>query len=60
MTVKFPDTFRIAFVNDTWVIGVIDEIRLPLSEKVRNPSLVDTKTRSQASLPTEPQKRNGR
>ncbi|OVA09908.1 Exonuclease V [Macleaya cordata] len=50
----------ICLVNDIWMVGVIDEIRLPVMETVRNPSLVDTKTRSKATLPAEPQKRNGR
>ncbi|KAF8395226.1 hypothetical protein HHK36_019168 [Tetracentron sinense] len=50
----------IGFVEGVWMVGVIDEIRMPVTESVRNPTLVDTKTRSQARLPSEPQRRNGR
>lgn len=42
------------------MVGIIDEIRMPLSESTRFPVLVDTKTRVRAVLPGEPQKRNGR
>ncbi|OVA18149.1 Exonuclease V [Macleaya cordata] len=50
----------IGFVEGVWMVGVIDEIRMPATDTVRNPLLVETKTRTQASLPAEPQKRNGR
>lgn len=42
------------------MVGIIDEIRMPVSESTRFPVLVDTKTRVRATLPSEPQKRNGR
>jgi exonuclease V len=42
------------------MVGVIDEIRLPVNEKTINPILVDTKTRTKPTLPAEPQKRNAR
>ncbi|XP_043708266.1 exonuclease V, chloroplastic-like [Telopea speciosissima] len=50
----------VGLVDGVWMVGVIDEIRMPLTEEIRTPSLVDTKTRVQASLPSEPQRRNGR
>lgn len=42
------------------MVGIIDEIRMPESEAKRLPILVDTKTRVRATLPSEPQRRNGR
>ena len=42
------------------MVGVIDEIRMPVTETERYPTLVDTKTRARAKLPTEAQQRNGR
>ncbi|GER57687.1 exonuclease V [Striga asiatica] len=48
------------FVEGVWMVGVIDELRMSVSESKRSPMLVDTKTRVQAKLPGEPQKRNGR
>ncbi|XP_077232997.1 exonuclease V, chloroplastic-like [Tasmannia lanceolata] len=50
----------IGLVEGVWMTGVIDEIRIPMKEAVRNPSLIDTKTRSKATLPSEAQKRNAR
>ncbi|KAJ4971870.1 hypothetical protein NE237_004969 [Protea cynaroides] len=50
----------VGLVEGVWMVGVIDEIRMPLTEEIRISTLVDTKTRSQAKLPSEPQKRNGR
>ncbi|XVF19498.1 hypothetical protein REPUB_Repub11eG0115700 [Reevesia pubescens] len=50
----------IGFVEGVWLVGVIDEIRMPEKESDRNPILVDTKTRARDSLPAEPQRRNGR
>lgn len=52
--------FRVGFVEGVWMVGVIDELRMPISESTRFPVLVDTKTRVRATLPGEPQKRNGR
>ncbi|KAE9620543.1 putative exonuclease V [Lupinus albus] len=43
-----------------WMVGVIDEIRMPLTGNDHNPFLIDTKTRSRDKLPSEPQRRNGR
>ncbi|KAM7274355.1 hypothetical protein ACFE04_029019 [Oxalis oulophora] len=43
-----------------WVVGVIDEIRMPIEETSRSPLLVDTKTRVRDTFPSEPQRRNGR
>ncbi|KAL2488833.1 Exonuclease V [Forsythia ovata] len=48
----------VGFAEGIWMVGVIDEIRIPESE--RYATLVDTKTRVQAKLPSEPQRRNGR
>lgn len=42
------------------MVGVIDEIRMPKGQSDTYPMLVDTKTRVRASLPGEPQRRNGR
>lgn len=42
------------------MVGIIDEIRMPASEPKSLPILVDTKTRVRATLPSEPQRRNGR
>ncbi|KAK2968962.1 hypothetical protein RJ640_012416 [Escallonia rubra] len=50
----------IGFTDGVWMVGVIDEIRLDVTESKRNPTLVETKTRSKATLPSEPQQRNGR
>ncbi|XP_072959784.1 exonuclease V, chloroplastic [Typha angustifolia] len=43
-----------------WMVGVIDEIQIPINEATLNPILVDTKTRRKATLPSEAQKRNAR
>ncbi|GMH11248.1 hypothetical protein Nepgr_013089 [Nepenthes gracilis] len=50
----------IGFVEGVWMVGVIDELRMPVTGSDKNPILVDTKTRVQAKLPGEPQQRNGR
>ncbi|TKY67257.1 Exonuclease V [Spatholobus suberectus] len=50
----------IGFAEDIWMVGVIDEIRMPLTENDHNPILIDTKTRARDTLPAEPQRRNGR
>ncbi|KAL8057534.1 hypothetical protein ABFX02_04G190400 [Erythranthe guttata] len=50
----------VGFVEGVWTVGIIDEIRMPISESTRFPILVDTKTRVRATLPSEPQRRNGR
>lgn len=50
----------IGFAEGVWMVGVIDEIRMPVTETIRNPLLVDTKTRVKDTLPAEPQRRNGR
>ncbi|CAA6654799.1 unnamed protein product [Spirodela intermedia] len=50
----------IGIVEGIWMVGVIDEIRMPKNEAVQQPLLVDTKTRHTATLPSEAQKRNGR
>ncbi|KAI3450522.1 hypothetical protein Pfo_007187 [Paulownia fortunei] len=49
----------VGFVEGVWMVGIIDEIRMSVESK-RFPVLVDTKTRVQATLPGEPQRRNGR
>ena len=52
---------RVGFTKEgIWMVGVIDEIRMPATETDRNPMLVDTKTRVRDTLPAEPQRRNGR
>ncbi|XP_059065258.1 exonuclease V, chloroplastic isoform X1 [Cryptomeria japonica] len=50
----------IGLVEGVWLIGVIDEVRMCELSGIKQPIMVDTKTRSQAALPSEPQKRNGR
>ncbi|KAH7677806.1 Exonuclease V protein [Dioscorea alata] len=50
----------IGVVEDTWMIGVIDELQMPVGKSSHNPCLVDTKTRCRATLPSEAQKRNAR
>ncbi|EXB98568.1 hypothetical protein L484_014412 [Morus notabilis] len=50
----------ITCMEGIWMVGVIDEIRMPGTETERNPILVDTKTRVRPTLPSEPQRRNGR
>ncbi|MED6168644.1 hypothetical protein PIB30_013373 [Stylosanthes scabra] len=50
----------IAYVENIWMVGVIDEIQTPLTKEHHNPILIDTKTRTRATLPSEPQRRNGR
>ncbi|KAK4286475.1 hypothetical protein QN277_003026 [Acacia crassicarpa] len=50
----------IGFAEGVWMVGAIDEIRLPQTLLNRNPMLIDTKTRSRDTLPSEPQRRNGR
>eukprot|EP00268_Persea_americana_P054561 TRINITY_DN6258_c0_g1_i1.p1 TRINITY_DN6258_c0_g1~~TRINITY_DN6258_c0_g1_i1.p1 ORF type:complete len:416 (-),score=86.40 TRINITY_DN6258_c0_g1_i1:624-1871(-) len=47
-------------VEGVWMSGVIDEIRMPVTEADQNPLLVDIKTRYRATLPSEAQKRNSR
>ncbi|KAJ0020825.1 hypothetical protein Pint_32222 [Pistacia integerrima] len=48
------------FIEGVWMVGVIDEIQMPVKETHRNPILVDTKTRVSETLPAESQRRNGR
>ncbi|XAR60472.1 hypothetical protein NMG60_11033871 [Bertholletia excelsa] len=54
----------LGFVDGVWMVGIVDEIRMPVTETEkspeRNPILVDTKTRVQPLLPSEAQRRNGR
>lgn len=50
----------IGFTEGVWIIGIIDEMRMPLTEADKVATLVDTKTRVRATLPSEPQRRNGR
>ncbi|CAN1198733.1 Exonuclease V, chloroplastic [Linum perenne] len=51
----------IGFVEGVFVVGRIDEIRMPEGDDgFRRPFLVDTKTRASDTLPSEPQTRNGR
>ncbi|KAL5581195.1 hypothetical protein UlMin_013637, partial [Ulmus minor] len=50
----------ISFVEGVWMVGVIDEIRMPVAETDKNALLVETKTRVRYTLPAEPQRRNGR
>ena len=42
------------------MVGIIDEIRMPIDGISFQPILVDTKTRVRPTIPSEAQKRNGR
>ncbi|KAL1361651.1 hypothetical protein HN51_009992 [Arachis hypogaea] len=50
----------IAYIGNVWMVGVIDEIQMPLTKEHHNPILIDTKTRVRDTLPSEAQRRNGR
>lgn len=50
----------ISFAEGVCIIGVIDEIRMQITDTQRVPALVETKTRSLNQLPSIPQQRNGR
>lgn len=50
----------VGFIQGVWMVGVIDELRMPVTGDDRILTLVDTKTRLQPRLPAEPQRRNGR
>ncbi|XP_039065994.1 exonuclease V, chloroplastic [Hibiscus syriacus] len=50
----------VGFVEGIWLVGIIDELRMPETGSDRNPIIVDTKTRVRDSLPAEAQRRNGR
>jgi len=47
-------------IEGTWIIGIIDEIRMHMDGISVQPILIDTKTRAKPTIPSEPQKRNGR
>jgi hypothetical protein len=51
---------RIGVVEGSWMVGIIDELRMPVDGISFHPILVDTKTRFKATVPSEAQKRNGR
>ncbi|KZV49940.1 exonuclease V, chloroplastic [Dorcoceras hygrometricum] len=50
----------VGFAEGVWMVGIIDEIQMSMVESERIPILIDTKTRVRATLPAEPQRRNGR
>ncbi|KAB1227016.1 Exonuclease V, chloroplastic [Morella rubra] len=50
----------IGCAEGVWLVGMVDEVRMPVTEADRNPMLVDTKTRVQDTPPAEEQIRNGR
>ncbi|KAF9593814.1 hypothetical protein IFM89_025523 [Coptis chinensis] len=52
--------FRLGLIKDVWTEGVIDEIRMLVTQTTRIPFFVDTKTRFKSTLPSEPQQRIGR
>ncbi|KAG2410217.1 hypothetical protein LR48_Vigan01g053700 [Vigna angularis] len=49
-----------AFGEGIWMVGKIDEVQMPKAKKDHNPILIELKTRSQDTVPSEAQKRNGR
>jgi len=51
---------RFGVIEGTWIIGIIDEIRMHMDGISVQPILIDTKTRAKPTIPSEPQKRNGR
>ncbi|AQK79100.1 Exonuclease V chloroplastic [Zea mays] len=50
----------IGVVEGSWISGIIDEIQMATVGVSLQPMLVDTKTRSTRTVPSEAQKRNGR
>lgn len=50
----------ISFAEGVWMVGVVDEVRMPVTETDRLPIFIDTKTRVKNTLPAEPQRRKGR
>ncbi|KAJ7298543.1 hypothetical protein O6H91_Y552700 [Diphasiastrum complanatum] len=50
----------LGLLESTWLVGVIDELRMCDMGGVQCPLLVDTKTRLRPSPPSEAQKRNAR
>eukprot|EP00252_Welwitschia_mirabilis_P001367 TRINITY_DN11248_c0_g1_i1.p1 TRINITY_DN11248_c0_g1~~TRINITY_DN11248_c0_g1_i1.p1 ORF type:complete len:384 (+),score=65.66 TRINITY_DN11248_c0_g1_i1:110-1261(+) len=50
----------ITLVDGVWVFGILDEVRMCDLRGTKKPMLIDTKTRSKASIPSEAQKRNAR
>ncbi|KAG6558252.1 hypothetical protein Mapa_000002 [Marchantia paleacea] len=50
----------LGLLSGTWIVGIIDEIRLVEKDGQEYPLLVDTKTRRRRIPPSEPQKRNAR
>lgn len=50
----------VGVIQGVWIVGVIDEIRIPRDGDVGFPLLVDTKTRKKPIVPSEAQKRNAR
>lgn len=50
----------IGVVEGSWMVGIIDEIQMPVDDVSSHPILVDTKTRFKPTIPSEAQKRNGR
>jgi hypothetical protein len=51
---------RFGVIEGTWIIGIIDEIRMHMDGISVQPILIDTKTRGKPTIPSEAQKRNGR
>ncbi|KAL6865380.1 hypothetical protein ACP4OV_016531 [Aristida adscensionis] len=50
----------IGVIEGSWMVGIIDELRMPMDIFSSHPILVDTKTRYKPTMPSEAQKRNGR
>ena len=48
------------FAQGIWMVGKIDEVRMPKAENYHNPILVEIKTCFQDAVPSEPQKSDGR
>uniref|UniRef100_A0A2N9FGA6 Exonuclease V, chloroplastic n=1 Tax=Fagus sylvatica TaxID=28930 RepID=A0A2N9FGA6_FAGSY len=50
----------ISFAEGIWMVGEVDEVRMPVTETDRLPIFMETKTRVTNTLPAEPQRRKGR
>jgi len=50
---KSFDQMDYSFVEGKWMVGVIDEVRMPLTENDLNPILIEIKTHSRDTLPSE-------
>ncbi|KAG0585270.1 hypothetical protein KC19_3G272100 [Ceratodon purpureus] len=50
----------VGLIGGAWVIGIIDELVMCERDGMHRPQLIDTKTRTKPTPPSQPQKQNGR